>query len=314
MTIRPRVTGLLGLATASVLLLGACAGIGGGTAPSPSHDAETEIEPTADPTPATSEPKEPADPLALIGMWRVSGAEGADASTYISFDTYQIILWRECGYLMGSWSVAGDALLGEVGGGSPTCFADDGVLPVPWLDNTREFRNAGDGTIELRDAAGRPTATLDKDGTPASRQDIVDSLAAPPVITDVTRAWLSPAAALPDDVTAATDLVGRWLPTETTDDDNVPGVTSDPYAEFASDGSYIASDGCNGGMGRWALRKDGVLLSTSGASTLMMCPGAAVPSWIATAKTVSSGSTADGVTTVTLWDSEGVALGTLVRE
>src|SRR5690606_5056269 len=89
-----------------------------------------------------------------------------------------------------------------------------------------------------------------------------------------------------------------------------PAIASTvPHVEFAADGSWTGSDGCNGGSGRWAVSSSGEFLSTAGPSTLMWCDGAAIPSWVALA--ASAGFDADGL--LHLFDASGTELGVLTR-
>ena len=41
--------------------------------------------------------------LGLVNLWRVAGAEGEDADTWLRLDAQEFQLWRDCGMITGSW-------------------------------------------------------------------------------------------------------------------------------------------------------------------------------------------------------------------
>lgn len=96
-------------------------------------------------------------------------------------------------------------------------------------------------------------------------------------------AALSACASPSGDARSAVDeatLVGTWVIDET--------FTSpeQPFIDFADDGSWTASDGCNRVQGTWELGEEGALTTTSGPSTLMACDGAQLPLAVAQANFV----------------------------
>lgn len=96
--------------------------------------------------------------------------------------------------------------------------------------------------------------------------------------------------------TAVDDLLGVW------------GSTADrqPNLEFADDGSYSGSDGCNRLVGEYAVEQDSIVL-TAGLTTLMACTG--VDPWLADAASVEiSGDT------LLVFDRSGSAIGELARD
>lgn len=74
------------------------------------------------------------------------------------------------------------------------------------------------------------------------------------------------------------------------------------------DGTWIGSDGCNGGSGRWAMGDGGELLVTAGPSTLIGCEGVGVPGLFAQSALAGF----DGAELVLL-DQTGAELVKLVR-
>jgi len=301
------------LAVAGVLALTGCA-----TSPTPAGPFDPEETGTATPTDQPLPAGEPGQAIELVGMWSVTGLDEDPADTFLRIDAREVLLFTSCGVEYGSWRVAGTDLLMSVGTAAavaadspePTegeCAGDGVAGTVPWVDSVDSYSAAGDGSFTLLDDTGEPVATLVEDGAPKPAPNLSDDFLHAPEITEDTRAWFVEGQPLPADATAATDLVGRWIPTEKT------GDLTDPFVTFAGDGSYEASDGCNGGAGRWKLGADGVFLATSGPSTLMFCEGAAVPLWISQATIATSATDAAGLGTVTLLDATGTTLGALVR-
>jgi len=301
------------LAVAGVLTLTGCASSAAPTGPFDPEETASST-PTDQPLPAG----ETGQAIELVGMWHVTGIEGDPAATFLRIDARELLLFTPCGAEYGSWRVAGTDLLMSVGtvtalaeqdagATGVECAGDAGTATVPWVDSVDSYRAAGDGSFTLLDGSGEPVATLAEDGAPEPDPNLPEDFLRAPEITEDTRAWFTEGRPLPADATAATDLVGRWIPTEKT------GDLTDPFVTFAGDGSYEASDGCNGGAGRWELGADGVFLATSGPSTLMFCEGAAVPLWISQATIATSATDTAGVETVTLLDATGTPLGALVR-
>ncbi|KAA1013826.1 META domain-containing protein [Pseudonocardia sp. EV170527-09] len=83
-------------------------------------------------------------------------------------------------------------------------------------------------------------------------------------------------------VAAASDLTGvRWLPADGT-------AQGRAFAEFAPDGTWTGSDGCNGQSGEWTLGGDGALRATAGPSTLIGCENVPVARWVSGAVRVET--------------------------
>ncbi|PJJ71753.1 META domain-containing protein [Diaminobutyricimonas aerilata] len=229
----------------------------------------------------------------LVGMWQVAGV---DAATWLRIDETEFLLGAECGVIAGSWRAAhGLLVLGNWGSFGEGC----GTEPVGWLERVAGFDSRDDGTRVLTDAAGAEVATLTPSEAPEPPADIDPSLVAVPQVTDAMREALAAPAPLAEDRTPGPGAPARWVAADT---------AGAAFVEFADDGSWTGSDGCNGNGGRWVADDTGTLLATSGPSTLMACDGAPVPTWMATATTAWL----DGDDLVLL-DRHGDELGRLTR-
>jgi len=107
-------------------------------------------------------------------------------------------------------------------------------------------------------------------------------------------------AAEADPATAA-DLVGAWVTGESYDAPDVP------FLDFADDGTWTGSDGCNGAEGEWSVAAEGSLTVSAGVSTLIACDGAPLPSML----TGAALALIDGDSLV-LADADGAPVVTLV--
>jgi hypothetical protein len=276
-----RVRGLFAAAmAAAVVTLAAC----GGAEP-----------PAAEPTPL---PPAEGGPIDLVGMWRVSDADGEAADTWLRLDAGELQLWRGCGPIMGSWDAGERTFVASGWGASGSC-AQGSVPDIPWLASTMSYQRVGE-TWELRDADGAVTATLRIDGGPEPIETVTENYTRPPRITDRTREHFAETPALPESLTAPDEraLEGRW----------VPASGADAFVEFVGDGTWTGSDGCNGGSGGWVIADGGEFVASSGPSTLIGCDGAPVPAWVATARLVGLEGSA-----LVLLDRAGAELGRLTR-
>lgn len=259
-------------------------------------------------TPDASQPGGPGAPegessaVDLVGMWRVSDAAGEAESAWLRLDTHDFMLWRDCGHIGGSWTAGERLFIASVHSANGNCVVGNTIPEVPWLETVTSYR-ASVGGWELLNASGEPVASLTIDGKPAPHPDVADFLTEAPEVTDETRAHFRAAAALASGLAepSAADLAGRWNPVG-------EGAGTDAHVEFAPDGTYSGSDGCNGAMGRWLVGDGGEWLATSGPSTLMWCEGAPVPTWVGQAKRAGL----DGAELV-LFDVDGAELGRLAR-
>lgn len=249
----------------------------------------------------TEQPRPESDPVDLINMWRVTGAQGEEDPAWLRLDAGGFMLWRDCGYLMGSWRATATMFAAYTYGATGGC-AGDGVPQADWLHAVEGYRPAGDDW-ELLDGQRSVVATLTVDGSPDPIPDSAASHAEAPVITDNVREALSLPEPLPEASIPATgaDLLGRWVPQEV--------APTDPFAEFDDDGTWSGSDGCNGASGRWLVGEDGELIATVGPTTLVGCEGANVPSWVAGASTAAI----EG-NTLLLYDRDGGLLAELVHD
>lgn len=259
--------------------------------------------PTAPDSPSVTGPGSPGESraLGLIGLWRVSGASGEQPDTWLRLDAVEFQLWRDCGMILGSWSAGEEAFIASPYGAIGDCAAG-GLPTVAWLESATAYESAGAGW-ELTDADGVVVASLAVDGAPEPVESAADFYAQPPELTEETYQAFRRSAPLPAGIEAATaeSLTGRWVPIEFT------GAT-DPHVDFAADGSWEGSDGCNGAGGRWSSGSGGELLTTAGPSTLIGCDGALVPYWVAAARIAGF----DG-DRLLLLDRDGNELGRLVR-
>jgi hypothetical protein len=256
-----------------------------GTAAGPGSDGGLDDGSTSGSTPVpTSGGPGPADPLLLIGVWQVRGADEAPG-TVLRVDVTELSLWRACGVLYGSWRADKDGTFVADAGQSvdDSCAtARDTALTLrpDWLVAATSFRTDG-GARMLLDDHGAVTAHLvPVNGAPppdGSRSPFTD----PPMVDAAARLAFAAPEPLPTGLRPATraTLVGRWVP-QGTDTVQRPQV---PFLRLNADGSWTTSDGCNGSMGRWTAGSDGRVLATSGASTLIGCHNVPVAQWWSTA-------------------------------
>jgi hypothetical protein len=240
-------------------------------------------------------------PTSLIGLWRVSDAEGETGDTWLRLASDDATLWRPCGFIMGSWSAVAGELVAGFFAAHEDCVTGNQMPTVDWLADAVTYERDGEGWV-LRDADGGVVARLGIDGAPPRHPDSAPDNVEQPEVTPDADARVA-AVALPAGLTPAaeTDLVGRWVPT--------PAAPNDPYLEVADDGGWSSSDGCNGVEGRWAVPHPGVLVATGGPMTLMGCEGSGVPTSFGQARAVGF----DGGELV-LIDHRGDEIGRLVRD
>jgi META domain len=284
-----------GVATIAGLLLSGCAQ----SAPPPQSVPPGEGE-TSD-----------VDAVGLLDVWRVSGAEGEAKDTWLKFGANEFVLWHECAVVFGSFRASGSLLIAnpDAAHGWPECAMPEGPPSVPWLTSVTNFAEA-EGGYELLDADGDTVATLARDGEPPETPGLDSSIREAPEVTPEVEALFATPAPLPAGLTPVDGLPGRWLPVmaDRSDAEEAEQPTTEPFVEFAADGTWTGSDGCNGHGGRWAAAPDGNLIATAGPSTLIFCEGAPVGTWMST--TAMAGTTGDELV---LLDNAGAELGRLVR-
>ena len=259
---------------AAVALAGAltaCGTVAGTGTPSGSASGSATISSS----PAASPRVE--DPTALIGSWLVTDATGAEPGTVLRIGE-DLSLWRRCGYLMGNWRASAQGLFtGHLDGGEGSCFDKGQRDPTPaWLARVTRFATDGDGAALLA-SDGSVVARLSPGGKPTPGPHILSSLADPPVLTARLAQALAAPAPLPSTYTPATraQLLGSWITVGPRPSGSIQRM--DPGIAFADDGSYRATDGCNGTVGRWTADDAGAFLATGGFSTLIGCDTVDVP-------------------------------------
>src|SRR5690606_38701389 len=131
---------------ALALLLAACAGVRGPESP-------CDVPPVPD-VPAS-------DPVGLVGLWRVSGAEGAGERTWLrlAHGSYQLWPQDECrGFAAGGWRASARVFVASAPfAANGDCSLDPWPDGDGWLTSARAYRPTGDGW-ELLDADGAVVA------------------------------------------------------------------------------------------------------------------------------------------------------------
>lgn len=271
---------LVWLAVLCVALAG-CAGGPGGS------------EPGAAPSPSGT----PADPLRLIGSWRIDGVDEPGALLYLGDDGMSV--WRRCGRVAGSWSADEHGLFAAHVFHATGCPLGEMNTPE-WLARVAGYRVDGDGPV-LLDLGGAVVVRLRAGGhaTPVP-QHMLPRLADPPTVTDRAREMFAPAAPLPAGLTPPSRdaLIGRWELAH----------PRKPYVELRADGTWDGSDGCNLSRGRWAAGPGGALVAAASGTTLMACDGAPAPSWLSQARRAAL-----DADTLVLLGADAAELGRLPR-
>lgn len=248
------------------------------------------------------------DPASLVGWWHVDG-------------TRQVVLIDPRGLeiidpeatpggvvmLTGTWRADPEGrLLAQVDTVVSTAVP---VSAEPDLDALTAYTPEWvDAAVTCR-SSGADRVLVDERGTQVARlvptQPVAGSGAVDPgrPVTDQERRRFGQAAPVPDGLRPVEpgDLVGRWVP---------DGVVTASFVEFAGDGSWTGSDGCNGAGGRWQAGSGGAFLATGAAvSTLMACDDMVdVGRWVADTRRMAL----DGQVLVLL-DVEGRTVGRLSR-
>lgn len=230
----------------------------------------------------------PADPFALVGSWRVAGTE---QRMHLDPSAFEIV--DGCRTLIGTW---------RADPGGRFVAAVDGVLPCPdgsgadpaspgWPGLAGGFAVEGPDRV-LRDRSGGELVRLQPDPS-APGSGTVEPGREP---TPEERRAAGAAAPLAPGLVPA-EPAGRW------------GGPGGSFVEFAADGSWTGSDGCNGAGGSWVAGPDGAFLAAApSVRTLIACDGLDVATALTGARTVGL----DGETLVLL-DVAGAELGRLDR-
>ena len=288
----------IAIVLAGVIALAGCASVPP-AAPAPGAVSATEPDASA------------GDAVQLVNLWRVTEAAGAGDEAFLRLDGAEFVAWTDCGIATGTWRASDTAFLAEVSGAvdGEECIRTAPSASAPaeslaWLYAARGFRAADDATgAELLGADGEVVAVLSVDGAPpASSNHSDDFLVAPEITPEIESAFAEPAplpaAARP---VVMDDLLGRW----TSDDAEYSG---DAFLQFASDGMWSGSDGCNYTGGRFAVTDNGRLLATSGMMTAIGCENWPGATWLWA--TVRIGLVDDDLA---FYDTDGSMLGTAVR-
>ena len=285
------------IATA-LLVLGSC------SAPAPI--------PTASPSQPLATEVDTADPTVLVGQWRVTSADGTGPDSWLRLGV-ELDVWSDCGHASGSWRAVGAAFLASVYGssfpagstGDPYSCLDEPRFGQPsaslrWLWSAASYEVLDDG-IALTDVDGELVALLVDDGSSPPSENALDPR--PPVLTPELAEHLAAPAALPGGVMPIRDLVGRWLPTDRTEQSDTA------FLEFREDGAWSGSDGCNSGSGRWVSGDASLFMATRGPQTMAGCENSNAMGWL-------HGVTRAGTIgeELVLFNSAGERLGSLVRE
>ncbi|GAB3036101.1 hypothetical protein GCM10027052_12820 [Parafrigoribacterium mesophilum] len=297
-----RLVGTIFAALMCVPLLAGCASARSGETPpggEPPHNPAA--PPVAGPGPGGVSPA-----IGLVNLWRVSGAEGEAADTWLRLDAQEFQLWRDCGMITGSWKASSGLFLAAAWGAMGDCAT--GSLPfVPWLEDVTGYA-ATAGGFKLSDSAGRVLASLTGDGAPQPIPAAAEFYTKPPRITPELQKALRTPSKLAAQLTPATvqTLLGTWVPV-------AYAVKTNPHVTFTDNGRWTGSDGCNGAQGRWVVGRDGELLTTSGPSTLIGCEGAPVPAWVAQATAAGFDRAGSDAARLLLFDRDGNEIGRLKR-
>lgn len=252
-------------------------------------------DPSSSPGPSTV--TQEADASRLVGRWTVAG-EGVVSGTKLilrnstSVDQ-ALFVDLPCGQVGGPWAADGEQSLfvGDAKAGASSCFDDDGPRDVGWLARAVGFRVVAD-TALLVDSQGRTVVTL---------RPIAPSSAEPAETPIDAKDSLEPRP-LPENARPPSnrDLLRRWVP-------QGARAGTRAFVEFAADGSWHGSDGCNGKGGRYVLGAAGRLLATGGPQTLVGCENSPIGNWVESAS--RAGLVADDLV---FYDGTGKELGRAV--
>lgn len=244
----------------------------------------------------------------LARTWVVTDTGTAADGTTVVFDATAgthgtAVITAACGTIRGRWA-ANDLgrFLGAVQSWSARCDAEqtgstDAGLPaqlVAWYTTATTFEPvtspsspAGSGT----GSAGAPSASASPDtmsGDDGSATIRLANSAGAQIATLVALQGSAtgsgaPVSPVPDPSSSApgfsvqpdarageTAIVGKWVQRGRPQTAPTP-----PFLDFASDGTWTGSDGCNSSSGRWLMDGTGAVLATSGPSTLVGCAGMA---------------------------------------
>jgi heat shock protein HslJ len=227
----------------------------------------------------------PLAPEMLIGSWTLADVADPGAGKILRLATDELhVIGSHCGTLGGTWRANDEGIFvadvwsasAAVVEGTPGCAKASQETPG-WLRSVIAYRFDGAGPV-LLNGRGQVVARLIPGATPTPEPDKADSVLEPPVVTDDARRALAPAVPLPATLVAADQRkpVRRWAPASGHDA---------AYVEFAADGEWHGSDGCNDESGRWITAAGGTMLATARPVTLAFCAGSVpIGQWLSTAR------------------------------
>jgi hypothetical protein len=276
-----------------------CVSVSACTTPTPRTDDVQTPEPTSDATVAP----DLQDATELVGLWRVTGAEGAGPETWLRLGV-GLDVWSDCGHVDGAWRAAEGLFVAGVSGSGDglSCFGDVDALvlhpSVAWVQQVTSFELTDVGPV-LFDEEGSVIARLTVDGEPPPKEGIEPG--APELVDELLQRLALPTA-LPESAIATDDLEGRWLPTDST------AASSGAELDLRSDGTWTGNDGCTFGGGRWIAGEGGLLIAIPQVADYLMCEHPTVFDWMH--QVARAGMVGDELT---LYDASGAKLGALVR-
>lgn len=212
--------------------------------------------------------------LDLIGLWKVTEADGADTETWLAINAGWLTVWTPCSALSLSWVSDGAQFRIGSWGGSGPCVDMSTELDA-WLTAARGVEPVGDGALRLLDSVGDHVALLTRDTAPDPfdfGENGMQQVEVPVVDADAITAETDPPAldAGLEPVDEET-ISGRWVPVD------YEG-SGDPYVQFDVDAGYLVSDGCNEASGPLLVADDGrVRVGRYGAATDIGCDNIDLP-------------------------------------
>ncbi len=237
---------------------------------------------TAEPTGQAFVPANLSDPADLVGAWWPQGRASLEGWLVTISPTSEFAVFSDSCAVDGMWrgSTSGLVTFYPYAAGGEC----DGVLNASneWFAGV-SWLTVYDDRLELLDTTGEVLLTLtaapDRSTWPESTHESSYLLRA----LDDPYPYPDPVTELPSgvEVPVVPELVDiRWKPLDmpATQPDRIVDESADKaFVQFATEGYWEGSDGCNGQWGTWALHPDtGEWLATSGVSTLMGCSNVSV--------------------------------------
>lgn len=258
------------------------------------------------PAPDASRDASQKKPSDLVGVWRVTEVAEAGEDTWLRIDGRIATLTQPCGVVEGVWRASADLFVADMSVAYGEGCLGGGSFTPGWLAAASGYAPA-ESEMALLDASGEQVALLVDDGSEPPDNPYVVGIDAVPTLTPDALAQLDADRVLPEGVTLATDIVGRWVAA-----DETSTSLDEPYVEFSADGLYSASEGCNTTGGRWVLGGDADFLATMGPSTEVGCDMIMIPAWVASAASIGITLGDTDAIFLTLYDKDAQPLGRLV--